>query len=77
MKNWRKRSKKSQKVIRVSEYACKKCNRILSKKECPVCGSKEVSEKWKGVLVVFDSNKSELAKKAEINFSGKYAIEVK
>jgi len=59
------------------EYACKNCKRITTKKVCPVCGSKELSEKWKGLLIVFDSEKSEIAKKAGINFKGKYAIEVK
>ena len=61
----------------MTEYVCRKCKRILEKKECPVCGSKDVSEKWKGLLVVFDSNKSEIAKKAGINFKGRYAVEVK
>jgi DNA-directed RNA polymerase subunit E" len=61
----------------MNEYACKSCKRLVSKKECPVCGGKEVTDKWKGLILVFDSNKSELAKKAQINFPGKYAIEVK
>ena len=61
----------------MAEFACKKCKRILEKKECPVCGSKDVSEKWKGFFVIFDSNNSEIAKKAGITFRGKYAIEVK
>ncbi len=61
----------------MSDYACTKCNRITSKKECPVCGNKKVTEKWKGTLLIFDSKNSELAKKGEINFPGKYGIEVK
>ena len=61
----------------MSEMACRNCKRITTKKECPICGSKELSDKWKGTLIVFDSNNSELAKKAGINAPGKYAIEVK
>ena len=59
------------------EYACKNCKRITTKKECPICGSKELSEKWKGLIIIFDSERSEIAKKAGIKFKGRYAIEVK
>lgn len=61
----------------MTEYACENCKRIVTKKECPVCGSKKVSDKWKGVLVIFDSKKSKFAEESNIDFPGKYAIEVK
>lgn len=61
----------------MTEYVCENCKRIITKKECPVCGGKKVSDKWKGTLVIFDSKRSQFAKESNIDFPGKYAIEVK
>ena len=58
-------------------YACKKCNRLLKTKKCKICDSIDVTEKWKGRVVIFDTEKSEIAKKMEITFPGQYALKVK
>ncbi len=56
--------------------ACKVCNRLIDEgKECAVCGSRELTRNWKGMVVVWDVE-SEIAKKLNIKAPGKYAIQV-
>lgn len=59
------------------EYACKKCNRILSKKSCPICKNVDVSKRWKGLVVVLNPEKSEIAKKLKIESVGMFALRVR
>jgi RNA polymerase subunit RPABC4/transcription elongation factor Spt4 len=47
--------------------ACKLCKTIVeSGEKCPNCGSKEVTEGFKGRIVVLNPDKSELPSKAEV-----------
>ncbi len=61
----------------MNENACKKCKRIIKGKECSFCHSKDVSSNWKGLVVIINPEKSEIAKKLEITFSGKYALKTR
>ena len=61
----------------MNEYACKKCNKILSKKSCPTCQNVDVSKNWKGLVVVLDPEKSSIAKKLKIDSVGMYALRVR
>jgi DNA-directed RNA polymerase subunit E" len=45
-------------------------------KICPKCGG-ELSEKYSGMVIVLDPERSEVAKVIEINVKGRYAIRVK
>jgi len=45
-------------------------------KTCPKCGG-ELSEKISGLILVLEPERSEIAKLAEINAVGTYAIRVK
>jgi DNA-directed RNA polymerase subunit E" len=58
--------------------ACKQCRFIVSTKEkvCPKCGG-ELSDKYSGMVIVLDPEKSEIAKIVEINAVGSYAVKVK
>lgn len=58
-------------------YACKKCNRLIKTKKCNICNSADVTEKWKGRVIIINTEKSEIAKKMEITFPGQYALKVK
>ena len=58
-------------------YACKKCKRLIKTKKCSICNTTDVTDKWKGSLTIFDTEKSEIAKKMEITFAGSYALKVK
>lgn len=62
-------------MIIMSEKACRICHRITEKKECEVCKNKDLTRNWKGVLVVYDTD-SVMAKKAEHNVPGRYALQV-
>jgi len=57
--------------------ACKICKRIYEGDRCPECGSQEYSEDFKGRVMIFDSEKSEVANKLKIKKSGLYAIKTK
>jgi len=57
--------------------ACKKCKRIVEKGTiCPVCKEGDLTTSFQGVVVIFDPETSEIAKKLGITAPGKYAIKV-
>ncbi len=57
--------------------ACKNCRFIVQvEKICPKCQG-ELSEKFSGTIIVLDPEKSEIAKLAELNTIGSYAVKVK
>lgn len=59
--------------------ACKKCRLIvLEEKTCPTCGPEgELTDKFSGMLLITNPEKSEVAKVTEIKTVGTYAIRVK
>ncbi|MAF50959.1 MAG: DNA-directed RNA polymerase subunit E'' [Nanoarchaeota archaeon] len=56
---------------------CKKCKLFVKDSVCPICQSSDFSENWQGRLYVVDPNVSEVAKKAEIQNKGEYAIKAR
>ncbi|MFH1409321.1 MAG: transcription elongation factor subunit Spt4 [Nanoarchaeota archaeon] len=57
--------------------ACKKCKYFYDGNECPVCKSNQSSTNWDGRIYILDAQKSEIAKKIDINIKGEYAIKVR
>ncbi|MFH1711130.1 MAG: transcription elongation factor subunit Spt4 [Nanoarchaeota archaeon] len=57
--------------------ACKICKRIYEGDKCPECGSQEHSDDFKGRIMIFDPEKSEVAEKLKIKKSGLYAVKTK
>jgi DNA-directed RNA polymerase subunit E" len=57
--------------------ACKICKKIYEGDKCPECGSQEHTEDFKGRIMIFDSEISEVAKKINIKKPGLYAIKTK
>jgi DNA-directed RNA polymerase subunit E" len=58
--------------------ACKICKTIVEEGEkCPNCGSKELTEGFKGRIVVLDPEKSELAQKVGLKEKGNFAIKTR
>lgn len=55
---------------------CKECGFLndLKVKECTNCSSNQFLDKYKGRVIVFDSDSSEVAKRLEISANGKYAL---
>jgi DNA-directed RNA polymerase subunit E" len=56
--------------------ACKVCRFITEDKKCPICGSEELSARWKGEVVINTAKGSETANKLGITKPGKYALSV-
>jgi len=56
------------------DKACRECKLIHVGNECPNCSSKESTENWKGHLIVFNAEESEVAKNIKITKNGNYAI---
>ena len=60
------------------QKACKICNTIYEREnKCPRCESKESIESFKGRIVVFDPEKSEIAQKLKLKEKGNFAIKTK
>jgi len=60
------------------EKACRKCKFIADDVDtCPSCGAKDMTEKFKGYVMIFDHEKSIFAKKLNAKTPGRYAIRVK
>ena len=56
--------------------ACRVCRRIVEEgNECAVCGSKDLTRNWKGIVIIWDVD-SEIAKKLGIEAPGKYALSI-
>jgi DNA-directed RNA polymerase subunit E" len=60
----------------MTEKACKICHRLTEEKECPACKVKELTENWQGVAIVFNPEKSEIAKELGFGSPGTYAVKV-
>ncbi len=56
--------------------ACKRCKALTSKEVCPVCGSRDLTINWEGLVAIVDPVRSELAKRLGIESSGLYALRV-
>jgi DNA-directed RNA polymerase subunit E" len=58
--------------------ACKLCNTMVEEGDkCPNCGSKEITENFKGRAVILNPEKSEVAKKLNLKQGGNFAIKVR
>ena len=54
------------------------CKKIVEEGEvCPACNSDELSDRFSGLLIVLDAEKSEIGKISEIKSPGRYAVKVK
>ncbi len=59
------------------EQVCRKCHRVVAGQTCPVCGSKNLSSDWSGLVVILDPQKSQIAEKIGIDVADKYALKVR
>jgi DNA-directed RNA polymerase subunit E" len=60
----------------MKEKACKECGRVTQGDVCITCRT-PTSADWIGYVNIIDPEKSEIAKKLNINAKGKYALRVK
>jgi len=59
------------------EKACKKCKFVFEGTKCPKCGSEEITDSFKGKIVVLKPEESEIAKNVKIKDKGRFAIKVR
>ncbi len=55
---------------------CKKCKIFVQKETCPICKGNQFADSFKGRINVLDAEKSEIAKKLNIETKGEYAIKI-
>ena len=56
---------------------CKKCKIFVTGNNCPNCGGTQLTENWKGRVVVFNAEDSIISKKMGIKNPGAYAIKTR
>ena len=61
----------------VKTRACKICKTLHENEKCPKCDSKEFTETFKGRIVVFDPEKSEIAQKINLKDKGNFAVKAR
>ncbi|MEM0001313.1 MAG: transcription elongation factor subunit Spt4 [Desulfurococcaceae archaeon] len=58
--------------------ACRSCRSLVDRdvQVCPVCGSKEFSDEWDGVIIIINPDSSEIAKTMEIKNRGRFVVKL-
>lgn len=60
----------------VKERACRKCRSLASGKNCPICNSADLSSEWSGLIIINNSEKSQIARSLGVSKVGRYALKV-
>ncbi len=61
----------------MSEKACSSCHFITRGNMCSKCKSTSLSDDFSGLVIVFDPEKSAIAKAMKIKEKGRYALKVR
>lgn len=61
----------------MTEKACEKCHRIVEGDVCPVCGDSHLSEEWRGFVIIFEPENSQIAELMGVDTPGRYALRVR
>ncbi len=61
----------------MSEKACRECHKISYGSICPECKSKNMSDDFLGLAIIFDPEDSEIAKAMNVKKKGRYALRVR
>jgi len=61
----------------MSEKACTNCHFLTKENSCPKCKSSSLSEDYGGLVVLFDTESSVIAKTMNIKEQGRYALKVR
>ena len=60
----------------MTKKVCRNCLIFVEGNSCSICKGNQFSDSFKGKIYVFNAEKSEVAKKAEIKQKGEYAIRI-
>jgi len=58
----------------MAKKVCKHCKILVEEGKCPICGGNDITENWKGRIVILKPEESEIAKKLKIEKEGTYAL---
>lgn len=59
------------------DRACTNCRRIIeSGSECDICKNDDLTRNWRGLVVIYDPEDSEIAEEIGVKTTGKYAVQV-
>ncbi|MCW3976730.1 hypothetical protein GWN65_03765 [Candidatus Bathyarchaeota archaeon] len=61
----------------MNEKACPDCHVITAGSSCPNCKTSGLSDDFSGLVIVFDSEDSAIAKAMKIDKKGRYALRVR
>jgi DNA-directed RNA polymerase subunit E" len=61
----------------MSEKACRACNLISYGSVCPSCETTNLSDDFSGIAIIFDSQRSVIAKKMDTKRNGRFALRVR
>jgi len=59
------------------QKACKRCKILVDGDACPICSSNQLTDTWKGKIIVLDPEKSEIAKKIGVKQKGVFALKTR
>ncbi len=59
------------------ERACRNCKLLVRDQMCPECKTSFLSDDYGGLLIVFDPEGSQIARKLDIKKKGRYALKVR
>lgn len=61
----------------MSEKACRDCSYLTTETTCPNCKSTSFSDDYSGLVIIFDPEKSAIAKTMKATKKGRYALKVR
>ena len=61
----------------MSEKACPECNMISVESACPNCKATNLSDDFAGLVIIFDPERSAIAKAMKMRVKGRYALRVR
>lgn len=61
----------------MGEKACPKCNMLSVESACPNCRSIGLSDDFAGLVIIFDAEKSAIARAMKMKVKGRYALRVR
>lgn len=61
----------------MGEKACRECNYLTTETTCPNCKSTSFSDDYSGLVIIFDPERSAIAKTMKTTKKGRYALRVR
>ncbi len=61
----------------MNEKACRECHRLSTSSVCPDCKATGLSDDFSGLVIIFDLEKSAIARGMGVKKKGRYALRVR